>query len=75
MITTPKTDAELADALHALVNTIRSYNDPSDWPLSDEQRIWFVRRVMGDVKTIAESEPFLRAEVVRAARDVNQVPF
>lgn len=59
----PKTDAELATTLRGLVIDLLSYDSPSSWPLSDEERIWFVRRFVGEAKRIHDSKPFLRAQL------------
>lgn len=64
----PVTDEQLADHLRGLVTWIGLHERPENWPLTDEQRIRFLRGCVYRAGLIANSEPFLRANVMTAIK-------
>ncbi len=67
----PETDEELKTELLALVNYIaKHYENPECWPLAHDEQLQFVRHMMYNAKLIKNSEPFLRAQVTEAAREL-----
>lgn len=65
----PKTDTELTEQMRELVLWIMAYfEEPANWPLTDAERVIFVRSVHFRAKKIRDSGPFLNAEVMKKAK-------
>jgi hypothetical protein len=63
----PKTDEALQKAYQKLVDEIMGYfTSPMSWPLTNQDRVRFVRWVYSLAKEIDESEPYRRAKVMQA---------
>lgn len=65
---TPKTDAELQDAMRAFVRDVMDwFEKPGNLPLTRGEQAQFIRWAYGVAAELRDSEPFLRGELVKAA--------
>jgi hypothetical protein len=67
-------DDALASDLLDLVELMASYyEEPCNWPLSAEAQSMCVRRLLINARKIKDTEPFMRALLVRAARRASNI--
>ena len=65
----PLVDDALASDLLDLVELMASYyEEPCNWPLSAEEQSMCARRLLIHARKIKDTEPFMRALLVRATR-------
>lgn len=64
----PKNDKDLQAALLELVKQITdTFEIPEHWPMTEEERGNFLRRIYYHAHRIKNSEPYLRARLMEAA--------
>lgn len=69
----PTTDDELQARMRGLVNRLRGYTAPHNLMGLLQQPETFLAYAIAEATDIANSEPFLRAEVVQAAVNLKSV--
>lgn len=64
------TEADLTREMRELVEWLMTHSEnPRYWPLEDKERIYFVRDAITRAKSIRDSGPFLRGNLVRAVAE------
>ena len=61
-------DALASDLLDLVEKMASYYEEPGNWPLSAEEQSMCVRHLLGSARRIKNTEPFMRALLVRAMR-------